>query len=75
MQVVIEVFDPDLRRAGFSESNFQTDVELKLRMAGIKVLTQEEGLRTPDKATFYGGGAEGYTDYPFLTDRGAQGSS
>jgi N-ethylmaleimide reductase len=23
-------------------------------------------LNTPDKATFYGGGAEGYTDYPFL---------
>ena len=21
----------------------------------------------PDRATFYGGGAEGYTDYPFLT--------
>ena len=23
-------------------------------------------LNTPDKATFYGGGAKGYTDYPFL---------
>ncbi|WP_028661158.1 N-ethylmaleimide reductase [Nocardioides insulae] len=23
-------------------------------------------LNTPDKTTFYGGGAEGYTDYPFL---------
>jgi N-ethylmaleimide reductase len=23
-------------------------------------------LNTPDKATFYGGGAEGYTDYPAL---------
>ncbi|RYF44211.1 MAG: alkene reductase [Comamonadaceae bacterium] len=25
-------------------------------------------LNTPDKATFYGGGAKGYTDYPFLQD-------
>lgn len=24
------------------------------------------GLNEPDQATFYGGGAEGYTDYPFL---------
>ncbi|MBK1667501.1 alkene reductase [Rhodovibrio sodomensis] len=24
-------------------------------------------LNTPDRDTFYGGGAEGYTDYPFLT--------
>ena len=23
-------------------------------------------LNEPDKARFYGGGAEGYTDYPFL---------
>jgi N-ethylmaleimide reductase len=23
-------------------------------------------LNTPDKATFYGGGAKGYTDYPVL---------
>ena len=23
---------------------------------------------TPDKATFYGGGAKGYTDYPVLGD-------
>ncbi len=25
-------------------------------------------LNEPDKVTFYGGGAEGYTDYPFLAD-------
>ncbi len=28
-------------------------------------------LNTPDKATFYGGGAKGYTDYPFLETVGA----
>lgn len=26
-------------------------------------------LNEPDQDTFYGGGAEGYTDYPFLSDR------
>ncbi|WP_298162271.1 alkene reductase [Brevundimonas sp.] len=29
-------------------------------------------LNTPDKATFYGGGARGYTDYPFLEAAEAQ---
>jgi len=30
-------------------------------------------LNVPDRATFFGGGAAGYTDYPFLTaaERGA----
>lgn len=27
---------------------------------------RDAALNAPDKATFYGGGAEGYTDYPFL---------
>lgn len=25
-----------------------------------------EALNTPDQATFYGGDAAGYTDYPFM---------
>ncbi|PIL19847.1 hypothetical protein P775_12275 [Puniceibacterium antarcticum] len=29
-------------------------------------------LNAPDKATFYGGGAKGYTDYPFLTEEQAK---
>jgi len=29
-------------------------------------LRQDAPLNTPDRATFYGGGAEGYTDYPTL---------
>jgi len=30
-------------------------------------------LNVPDRATFFGGGGAGYTDYPFLTaaERGA----
>ena len=29
-------------------------------------LREGTALNTPDRATFYGGGAKGYTDYPFL---------
>ncbi|MDB5939730.1 MAG: alkene reductase, partial [Polaromonas sp.] len=29
-------------------------------------LRTDAPLNEPDKATFYGGGAEGYTDYPAL---------
>ena len=29
-------------------------------------LRQDAPLNTPNRATFYGGGAEGYTDYPAL---------
>ena len=29
-------------------------------------LKQDAPLNDPDPATFYGGGAEGYTDYPTL---------
>ena len=31
-------------------------------------------LNTPDRFTFYGGGAAGYTDYPALVDGGANGA-
>ena len=31
-------------------------------------LREDAPLNTPDRATFYGGGAKGYTDYPTLAD-------
>lgn len=34
-------------------------------------LRRNAPLNTPDHDTFYGGGAEGYTDYPFLGDAAA----
>lgn len=34
----------------------------------VERFRQGATLNEPDQATFYGGGAEGYTDYPFLTD-------
>jgi len=32
----------------------------------VRRLREGAPLNTPDKATFYGGGAQGYTDYPAL---------
>ena len=32
----------------------------------VERLRRDAPLNTPDKATFYGGGAKGYTDYPAL---------
>ncbi|PZR00629.1 MAG: alkene reductase [Cereibacter sphaeroides] len=34
----------------------------------VERLRRNAPLNEPDPATFYGGGAEGYTDYPFLAD-------
>ena len=35
----------------------------------VKRLRLDAPLNEPDKATFYGGGAEGYTDYPALSNK------
>jgi len=51
--VTIETLDSEVERDGLSESAIQTDVELKLRQAGIPVLTHEQWLRTPGKAWLY----------------------
>jgi len=32
----------------------------------VRRLREDAPLNTPDPATFYGGGAKGYTDYPAL---------
>jgi hypothetical protein len=51
--VGIEPLDPDAEKDGLSEDQIQTDVELRLRMAGIKVLTQEQRLATPGMPLLY----------------------
>ena len=51
--VVIEGLDPDLEKDGLSKSQLQTDVELKLRLAGIKVLTWEQGRFQPGAPFLY----------------------
>ena len=45
--VAVEYHDPDAERDGLTKGQIQTDVELRLRKAGIKVLTSEESLKLP----------------------------
>lgn len=53
MYVVVEDLDLDAKEAGLTEEKIRADVELKLRLAGIKVLSVEEGLATKSKAFLY----------------------
>jgi hypothetical protein len=46
VRVVIESIDPEAERDGLTESLLQTRVELKLRMASIKVFTEEEATQS-----------------------------
>jgi hypothetical protein len=42
VHVTVEMMRPDAERDGLLRSTLQTDVELRLRQAGIKVLSREE---------------------------------
>ncbi|MFC1692113.1 hypothetical protein ACFL1R_01245 [Candidatus Latescibacterota bacterium] len=53
VEVLVEDLKPDIEKDGLSKSSIQTDVELKLRMAGIKVLTEEEWLKEPGTPYLY----------------------
>ena len=44
VHVIVEGFSEEQERAGFSKATFQTDVELKLRLAGIRVLSSNESF-------------------------------
>ena len=47
VNVMVADLRPEIERSGLSKTQIQTDVELKLRMAGIKVLSEEEYLSVP----------------------------
>jgi hypothetical protein len=48
IRVVVDYFDPnDAEKDGLSRDQIRTDVELRLRTAGIKVLTEEKSLEAP----------------------------
>ncbi len=53
VNVLVEVLNPDIEADGLSIDNIQTDVELKLRLAGIKVLTRQEMLKEPGSPYLY----------------------
>ena len=51
--VFVEELDEDIENQGLRISTFRTDVELKLRMAGIKVLRIEEWSKEPSNPSLY----------------------
>ena len=51
--VMVERLAPEVERQGLIGSRLQKEVELKLRMAGIKVLTSEESVKLPGEAYLY----------------------
>ena len=53
VQVLVESFDENAKNAGFDIRTFQTDMELKLRLAGIKVLTKKESFAAPGSPYLY----------------------
>jgi hypothetical protein len=51
--VLVESLQAEAERSGLSQTSIQTDVELKLRQAGITVLTQAEMLEAPGGPHLY----------------------
>ena len=51
--VLVEQLSPEVEREGLIKNQLQNEAELKLRMAGIKVLTKEECLKTPGEPYLY----------------------
>jgi hypothetical protein len=51
--VVVEDLRSDIEAAGLHEADVRTDVELKLRLAGIKVLTNGGALKQPGFPQLY----------------------
>lgn len=51
--VLVESLQAEAERSGLNQTSIQTDVELKLRQAGITVLTEAEGHAAPGGPTLY----------------------
>jgi hypothetical protein len=51
--VKVERLKAEMEQDGLFASTLQTDVELKLRLAGIKVLSEEQWLENPDSPYLY----------------------
>lgn len=52
--ILVEDIDPDIQGKGeITKEQIQTDVELKLRMAEIKVVSKEEYFKIPGKPFLY----------------------
>jgi hypothetical protein len=53
LQIVIESIGSEVEDAGLLRADIQTDVELRLRLAGIKVLTIEDSAKQPGSPWLY----------------------
>jgi len=51
--VLVERLPPEVEKEGLIWDQLQLEIELKLRAAGIKVLTREETLRAPGEPYLY----------------------
>lgn len=61
--VAVEALDPDVHQDGLTKATLQADAELRLRMAGIRVLSREEWAKTR-------GGPVCYIDVSIVKDVG-----
>jgi len=59
--VAVEALDPDIQKDGLTKATLQADAELRLRMAGIKVLSRKEWAKTQ-------GGPVCYIDVSIVKD-------
>src|SRR5262249_26285995 len=53
VEVVVEDIPKDAEADGRTTQQIQTDVELRLRKAGIRVLSKTESLKTPGDPALY----------------------
>jgi hypothetical protein len=53
VQVLVESLEAEVEQGGLTKTSIQTDVELKLRQAGITVLTAAESMAAPGSPYLY----------------------
>jgi len=53
VHVIVQEPSKEAEKDGLTKASIQTDVEVKLRLAGIRVLTREETLKAPGKPYIY----------------------
>jgi len=53
VHVIVQQPSQEAEKDGLTKASIQTDVEVKLRSAGIRVLTREETLRAPGRPYIY----------------------
>ncbi|MGD0829170.1 MAG: hypothetical protein ABSA09_13960 [Desulfobaccales bacterium] len=53
VNVLVEAMHPEAERLGLTRDQIKTDVELRLRKAGVRVLTEEEVFKMPGMPYLY----------------------